>query len=169
MAWPDAELGNLTEKPASELECKILKIILLNTWTQIMWPMTSYVWTFCSSWTDGHSCKVSPQSVQPLQRRWFLKVFFFWEKYGCQITWPMTSNFFLWTILSLDNSKITTHTHTHTQKITQRFSMGFKSELCPGHNMLQGLVLQPLFDGCCSLGSGIILLKNDFIAFLSRK
>jgi len=37
-----------------------------------MWPMASYVWAFCSSWIGGYTCKVSPQSVQPLQR--FLKV-----------------------------------------------------------------------------------------------
>ena len=27
------------------------------------------LWTFCSSWIDGHTCTVSPRSVQPLQRR----------------------------------------------------------------------------------------------------
>ena len=66
-----------------------------------MWPMTSYVWIFCSLWTDGHTWKVSPQSVQPLQRRRFLKVFFE-SQYGCRITWPMMSwKKNLWTILSL--------------------------------------------------------------------
>ena len=39
-----------------------------------MWPMMSYVWSFCSSWIGGHTCKVSPQSIQLFQRR-FLKVF----------------------------------------------------------------------------------------------
>ena len=66
-----------------------------------MWPMTSYVWNFCSSWIGGHTCKVSPRSVQPLQRRRFLKVK---KNNGCQIMWPMMSLiFFLWTILSLDD------------------------------------------------------------------
>ena len=37
--------------------------------------MTSHVWSFCSSWIGSHTRKVSPQSVQPLQRRRFLKVF----------------------------------------------------------------------------------------------
>ena len=36
--------------------------------------MTSYVWIFCSSWTSDHLCKVSPQSIEPLQRKRFLKV-----------------------------------------------------------------------------------------------
>ena len=39
--------------------------------------VTSYLWTFCSSWIGSHTYKVSPRSVQPLQRRRFLKVFFF--------------------------------------------------------------------------------------------
>ena len=42
-----------------------------------MWPMMSYVRTFCSSRICGHTCKVSPRSVQPLQRKIFLKFFFF--------------------------------------------------------------------------------------------
>ena len=38
-----------------------------------MWPMTSFAWTFRSSWIGGHTREVSPRSVQPFQRR-FLKV-----------------------------------------------------------------------------------------------
>ena len=34
-----------------------------------MWPMTSCVCPFCSSWIGSHMCKVSPQSFQPFQRR----------------------------------------------------------------------------------------------------
>ena len=34
-----------------------------------MWPLMSCVWIFCSSWIGGHTWKVSPQSIQPLQRR----------------------------------------------------------------------------------------------------
>ena len=44
-----------------------------NMATQSMWPMMSYMWTFCFSWIGSHMCKVLPQSVQPFQRR-FLKV-----------------------------------------------------------------------------------------------
>ena len=36
--------------------------------------MTSHVWTFCFSWRGSHTCKFSPRSVQPLQRKGFLKV-----------------------------------------------------------------------------------------------
>ena len=61
-----------------------------------------FVWTFCSSWIGGHTYKVWPWSVQPLQIRRFLKIFLFF-KHGCQIMWPMTSIFFLWSILSRDD------------------------------------------------------------------
>ena len=67
-----------------------------------MWPMMSYVWTFCSSWIGGHICNVSPQSVQPFQR--FLKVKKNQKQYSCWITWWMTSSvLFLWTNLSQDD------------------------------------------------------------------
>ena len=44
-----------------------------------MWPMMSYLWTFCSSWMGDYTCKVFPQFISPLQRR-LLKVFFFLTK-----------------------------------------------------------------------------------------
>ena len=45
--------------------------------------------TFWSSWIGGHACKISPRSVPPFQRRFFLK-----KNNGCWATWPMTSSFF---------------------------------------------------------------------------
>ena len=36
-----------------------------------------HMWNFSSSWTGGHTCKVSPRSVQQLQRRGLFKVCFF--------------------------------------------------------------------------------------------
>ena len=61
------------------------------------------MWTFCSSWIGGHTCKVLPWSVQPFQRR-CLKV----KKQKQKIWLPNhvtddTINFFLWTNLSLDD------------------------------------------------------------------
>ena len=47
-----------------------------------MWPMTSYVWTFCFSWTGGHTCKVSPRSVELFQRRSF-----FWRLKKTKTIW----------------------------------------------------------------------------------
>jgi len=63
---------------------------------------------FVPSRKGGHTCKVSPQSVQPLRRRRFLKVKnIYIYIYGCRITWLMMSSmsfyFFLWIILSQDD------------------------------------------------------------------
>ena len=63
--------------------------------------MTSYVWTFCSSWTGSHTCKVSPRSVQPLQRRFLKKKKIWLWNHVTDDVWI----FFLLTILTRDNSQ----------------------------------------------------------------
>ena len=64
----------------------------------------SHVWPFCSSWKGGHTCKVSPQSVQPLQRRRFLKVKNPQNNMAAESRDRWRHQFFfLWTILSQDD------------------------------------------------------------------
>ena len=69
------KIGPLSLKPHQGKNWNLAHGNLYSSWEISVIFMTSCVWTFCSSWLGGHTCKVSTRSVQPLQKRRFLKVF----------------------------------------------------------------------------------------------
>ena len=63
--------------------------------------MTSYLRTFSSSWVGGHTCKVFTSICSAIPEKNFeglrkKKIYIY--IYGCQIVWPMTSFFFLFSV-----------------------------------------------------------------------